>query len=224
MARRGGSSADSTLVLLAHRDKMRFSVKVEGEQFKAEVTLTYDPGSGELLAATVAEFEGDTSSVLAVAISFMDELSDPDLDENDLEDLLLSEIASRFPASNSQGATGPAAATAQDAKQVDQLARGLASGLVRDKRLALDALDQAYLEANPQSLWPILDGLVAACQDARRDENLIAAYQWLLATHLELIRYRTERGWTWADKMLDEYQDRISEIAKSDQLSPGDLF
>jgi len=24
--------------------------------------------------------------------------------------------------------------------------------------------------------------------------------------------------------MLDEYQDRISEIAKSDQLSPGDLF
>jgi len=154
----------------------------------------------------------------------MDELSDPDLDENDLEDLLLSEIASRFPASNSQGATGPAAATAQDAKQVDQLARGLASGLVRDKRLALDALDQAYLEANPQSLWPILDGLVAACQDARRDENLIAAYQWLLANQLELIRYRTERGWTWADKMLDEYQDRISEIAKSDQLSPVICF
>ena len=29
--------ADSTLVLLAHRDKMRFSVKVEGEHFKAEV-------------------------------------------------------------------------------------------------------------------------------------------------------------------------------------------
>ena len=107
-------AADSTLVLLAHRDKMRFSVKVEGEHFKAEVALTYDPGSGELLAATVAEFEGDTSSVLAVAISLMDELSDPDLDENDLEDLLLSEIASRFPASNSQGATGPAAATAQD--------------------------------------------------------------------------------------------------------------
>jgi len=24
---------------------MRFSVKVEGEQFKAEVTLTYDPGA-----------------------------------------------------------------------------------------------------------------------------------------------------------------------------------
>ena len=218
-------AADSTLVLLAHRDKMRFSVKVEGEHFKAEVALTYDPGSGELLAATVAEFEGDTSSVLAVAISLMDELSDPDLDENDLEDLLLSKIASRFPAANSQGATGPAAATAQDTKQVDQLARGLASGLARDKRLALDALDQAYLEANPQSLWPILDGLVAACQDAaHRDENLIAAYQWLLANQLELIRYRTERGWTWADKMLDEYQDRISAIAKSDHLSPGDLF
>jgi hypothetical protein len=30
-------AADSTLVLLAHRDKMRFSVKVEGEHFKAEV-------------------------------------------------------------------------------------------------------------------------------------------------------------------------------------------
>jgi len=27
-----------------------------------------------------------------------------------------------------------------------------------------------------------------------------------------------------ADKMLDEYQDRISEIAKSDHLSPGDRF
>ena len=218
-------AADSTLVLLAHQDKMRFSIKVEGEHFKAEVALTYDPESGELLAATVAEFEGDTSSVLAVAISLMDELSDPDLDENDLEDLLLSEIASRFPASNSKGAAGPAAATAQDAKQVDQLARGLVSGLARDKRLVLDAMDQAYLEANPQSLWPILDGLVAAFQDAeRREENLIAAYQWLLANQLELIRYRTERGWTWADKMLDEYQDRISEIAKSDHLSPGDLF
>jgi hypothetical protein len=108
--KRWHGTADSTLVLLAHRDKMRFSVKVEGEHFKAEVALTYDPGSGELLAATVAEFEGDTSSVLAVAISLMDELSDPDLDENDLEDLLLSKIASRFPASNSQGVTGPAAA------------------------------------------------------------------------------------------------------------------
>jgi hypothetical protein len=36
-------AADSTLVLLAHRDKLRFSVKVEGEHFKAEVALTYDP-------------------------------------------------------------------------------------------------------------------------------------------------------------------------------------
>ena len=86
-------AADSTLVLLAHRDKMRFSVKVEGEHFKAEVALTYDPGSGELLAATVAEFEGDTSSVLAVAISLMDELSDADLDEN-------SAVQNRVPVSS----------------------------------------------------------------------------------------------------------------------------
>jgi len=59
----------------------------------------------------------------------MDELSDPDLDENDLEDLLLSESRPGFPASNSQGATGPAAATAQDAKQDSISLHGSASGL-----------------------------------------------------------------------------------------------
>lgn len=216
---------DSTLVLLASPDKMRFSVRIEGNHFKTEVALTYDPEIGDLVAATVAQFEGDTGAALAAAISFMDELSDPDLDQNDLEDLLLSAIASGSPASNSKGATGPADATAQDARQVDQLARGLVSGLARDERFALDAMGQAYLQASPQSLWPILDGLVAAFQDAaRRDENLVAAYQWLLANQLELIRYRTERGWTWADKMLDEYQERIAEIAKSDRLSQEDWF
>jgi len=102
---------------------------------------------------------------------------------------------------------------------------GVVAALKREDRFALDAKGHAYLQAAPQSLWPILDGLVAARQDAApRDENLIAAYQWLLANQLELIRYRTERGWTWADKMLDEYQDRISEIARSGRLAHDDLF
>jgi hypothetical protein len=89
---------------------------------------------------------------------------------------------------------------------------------------ALDAADMAWMEAQPQSLWPLLDAAVAASTARQRDEELVNACRWLLANQLELIRYRLERGHDWACAMLDAYQEKLIALAQANTLPEADWF
>ena len=74
---------------------------------------------------------------------------------------------------------------------------------------SLETANHAWLESQPQSLWPLLDATVAASAARKRDEALLTAGRWLLANQLELIRYKLERGHDWAREMLDAYQEKL---------------
>jgi len=221
------------LELLAQPEKERFVIRVEGEKFKTEVSVAYEPELGDLIAAWVIFFEGNAEAFLAAASTFnyrlLDGLRDldPKLNDIGINPVLPTKNKSQFPATKWDGAVEPTEVTDQDIEWVIQLTTTVAAGLNQGELMMPEPRAQVYLGAKPQFLWTILEGFLTACdpiEAEEQDENLKAAYQILLVNQLELIRYRSERGWAWADEMLADYQRLVIELAKGGKLSIENLF
>lgn len=156
-----------------------------------------------LHTATVEQFSGDIPAALAVAAAW----SDSETAEDETPDDVI--------------APPP---TPADTKQAKALTRAVARELRRHGTPSLDGAGTAWMEERPQSLWPLLDAAVAAGTAHERDEALVVACRWLLANQLELIRYRLERGHDWARAMLDAYQEKLVELARTNTLAEADWF
>jgi hypothetical protein len=104
------------------------------------------------------------------------------------------------------------------------MTRALATAMRRHNSLSLGAVDQAWLEGQPQALFALLDTAVAASTAKRRDEELITACRWLLANQLELIRYKHERDYDLASAVLNAYQENLIELARTGRLQNEDWF
>ena len=65
--------------------------------------------------------------------------------------------------------------TAADTRQVKALIRAVATELRRHGTPSFNAVSNAWLENQPQSLWPLLNAAVAASTTHRRDERMITA-------------------------------------------------
>jgi hypothetical protein len=114
--------------------------------------------------------------------------------------------------------------TPADTKRVNALTHAVATAMRRQNSPSLGAVDQAWLEGRPQTLLSLLDTTVAASTAERRDEDLVAACLWLLANHLELIRYKLERDYDWASVVLDAYQENLIVLARAQTLRSEDWF
>jgi hypothetical protein len=114
--------------------------------------------------------------------------------------------------------------TAEDTRRAKAMVRTVAAALRQRGAPSLDAVDTAWLEDRPQSLWPLLDAAVAASAARRRNEAEITACRWLLANQLELIRYRLERGHDPAQAMLDAYQEKLIALIQTRTLTGQDWF
>jgi hypothetical protein len=114
--------------------------------------------------------------------------------------------------------------TPEDARRVKALTRAAAMAMRRDSSPTLGAVDQAWLEGQPQTLLLLLDTAVAASTAKRRDEELITACRWLLANQLELIRYKHERDYDWASVLLNAYQENLIVLARTQTLRNEDWF
>lgn len=112
--------------------------------------------------------------------------------------------------------------TAADIRRTKALVRAVATELRQSGAPSLETASHAWLESQPQSLWPLLDATVAGSTARKRDDALITAGRWLLANQLELIRYQLERGHDWAREMLDAYQEKL--IALAQALPEQDWF
>jgi len=114
--------------------------------------------------------------------------------------------------------------TPADTRRVKALTRSVATAMRRYNSLSLDAVDQAWLEGQPQTLLSLLDIAVAASTAERRDEELVTACRWLLANQLELIRYKLERDYDRAGVVLDAYQEKLIVLARAQTLQNEDWF
>jgi hypothetical protein len=114
--------------------------------------------------------------------------------------------------------------TPQDTRRVKALTRAAAMAMRRHSSPTLGAVDQAWLEGQPQTLLSLLDTAVAASTAKRRDEELVTACRWLLANQLELIRYKQERDYDWAGVLLNAYQENLIVLARTRTLRNEDWF
>lgn len=214
-----------TLRLTASPSENTFALHVTHADFAAEVTVTYDIDLSELDSGRIQRFRGDIAKAIEAARFWVDELTELDLDDLDLDDAeidrMLQDGGSADPEDSPEE---PPEDTPQDGREVRRMAHHLSDQAGDDGSPALDEEDRVWLENTPQSLWPILEGAVAAASAKERDDNLVAAYLMLLNEQLELIRYRSERGREWADDMLADYQDRLIQLAAEKTLEHHDLF
>ena len=114
--------------------------------------------------------------------------------------------------------------TPADTRRIKALTRAMATAMRLHNSPSLGAVDQAWLEGQPQALLSLLDTAVAASTAERRDEELVTACRWLLANQLELIRYKLERDYDWASVVLDAYQENLIVLARAQTLQSEDWF
>ncbi|MGE0221791.1 MAG: hypothetical protein AB7S57_00920 [Acetobacteraceae bacterium] len=220
---------DSWATIAATQDKWTFDVTLEDPVFTAHVTVSYAPEQEEANARRVESFTGDRRRARKRASEWCDEVDD---DMEELMEVLMglgkvldeADDADGLPVFDDDDPGEPPPATPADATMIQRIARSLAQALRSEGAPVMSPDDEAWFEATPQSIWPILDSLVAACSAPRRDEPLITAYRFLLGQQLEFIRYRIDSGWDWAKRMAAEYQQRLIAMAESRSIPQEDWF
>jgi len=221
-----------TLRLTAQPVANSFSLGVTHADFTADLSLTYDIDLAELDSARITHFQGSVTTAIAGARFWVEELTDYDLDDLDLDEAELEEMLADIASDDSADAPDdsadapdePPEPTSEDRRQVQRMARALSRLVRNNEPPELPERDQDWLEATPQSLWPLLGGAVDAASAKPRDAKLFAAWLALLNHQLELIRYRSDRGRQWAIDMLDEFQENLKDIAEQQAIGHEDLF
>lgn len=217
------------VVITAEPGTGALTIRMTHATFEAEIAATYDLDEATMAEARVVSFDGDHAKARKLAEDWADEIDDFDLDEDLGADLMqLLETVLPDGEETDEPEVGedqaPPPPTAEDAAFV----RAVAARLMREMKRREPNLmslsdDMMALEANPQSLWPILDGLIEACLSPRRDVNALEAWRLLFLSQLTAIRYRIDRGWSWARAMADDCIDRLIEIGKEGRVAPEDF-
>jgi hypothetical protein len=196
-------------------------------RFSAKIAARYDVATATALDARIVSITGDREKARKLAGKWSEDIAMFDFDDdadivNDALAALLSDEASPFDDQTDPGEPPPA--SSEDKAMVDVLASALAREMRRKNPDMLSHQDSLLgLEQCPQTLWPILSGMVEACTAGKRDDSLIDAWRFLLESQLTLIRYRIDRGWTWAARMAEEYQRKLIEIGHEGRLSTEDF-
>ncbi|HUB46446.1 MAG TPA: hypothetical protein VMB73_15805 [Acetobacteraceae bacterium] len=201
-----------------------FRLELSHADFATNVSVTYDVDGGIMQSGRIEQFHGEVAAVAAAAAHWIDEVAESDLDEFDEMDLagMLTGLGSDE--DEEEESTDPDQVTEDDRRAVRGMVKHLRKQIGGADRPELTEEDRDWLESEPQSLWPILDGAIAAATAKKRDDKLMAAWHLLLGEQLTLIRYRAERGRDWADRMLDDYQDRLIRVAGEKTLTHEDLL
>ncbi len=102
----------------------------------------------------------------------------------------------------------------QHKQRIASIAKSAAAALRQQRGLEVSDEDRDFIEATPESVWPLLDQLIGELKKDERDEALVEALAILFRMQLEFIRYRIERGRDWAARLSDEVQERLMELAR----------
>ena len=210
----------STLNIEALRTWTQFRVSIVHPDFEATVEGTWSFEKETLEPAKVTALTGDLEDVEMGIEMLIQDLEGPiddeefagfmeSLDDDDEEVPLIGDDP-----------TEPPEATGTDRSRVKAIARRIA----RDKDSEINVEDRGWLEQTPQSLSVITDGLIEVTSAAVRNDAMVLAYQVMLALALEFVRYRQDRGWDWANDMLDAFQQRLVAVGNDETIPRDDWF
>ncbi len=88
----------------------------------------------------------------------------------------------------------------------DEHARRIARAIAKGRAPPLNAELERYCESSPQEIFTALAGAARHMPPAGNDEGLAIGYLFLLQRLLEHLRYRTDRGYADAPKLIAEFQ------------------
>ncbi len=163
---------------------------------------------------------GDDETLESAAAAMSEEIQDGDLDDEEFADFLAGiedDDDEEFQLIGDDP-TEPPAATALDRNRIKSIAKRIA----RRPEADVNVEDRGWLEQTPQVLPVITDLLVDASRTPERDEPLMIAYQTLLEMQLAFVRYRQDRGWDWANEMLETFLRRLVALGKDDTIPRED--
>jgi hypothetical protein len=205
----------------ALRTWTQFRVAFSHPAFSASVEGTWSFETEDLKRTKVGR-TGDRDTIEEAVTAMIDEIEGDGLDHEEFADFMagLDDDDDEDVALIGDDPTEPPEATALDRGRVKAIAKRIARNAGAD----LSVEDHGWLEQTPQTLPVIVDMLVGAAGAAKRDEPLIVAYQVLLALQLEFVRYRQDRGWDWANDMIDAFQQRLIVLGQTAKVPREDWF
>ena len=202
------SQRNGVRLTLIHRN---FSATVEGVwQFQRET----------LRAPKVVDRKGTTKAIMKAAESLMDQLLAQAIPSDQELEGLFAALAEDDSYSDDDLLEEPPPADLNDRARLKRIV----DERTRKPQSAWRAEDRAWIELTPQILPVLTEMTVQAMAATPRVENRIAACLSLLTLELEFIRYRLERGWDWANRMLHDYQQRLIDLGHEEALDQQDWF
>jgi hypothetical protein len=217
------ADATCTLRIEALRPLTSFRIAIAHPSFSATVEGTWSFENEELSKVRFNR-TGDPETIESAVDAMIDALDGEGLDDDEFADFLETigdddDDDDEVPLIGDDP-TEPPPPTALDRNRLKTIAKRVARH--RDTEISIE--DRGWLEQTPQLLPVVTDSLITAASAAKRDQALVLAYQTLLASQLEFVRYRQDRGWDWADDMLDAFQQRLLAVGKADLIPREDWF
>ncbi len=197
-------------VTLTHRN---FSAAIEGAwQFQREA----------LRSPRVADRRGTSRAIIKAAEALMDEMFVPFIPSDQELEGLLAALADDREDRHSDGHNPeePPPADLNDRARLKKIV----DERTRKPQSELRADDRSWLELTPQILPVLTEMTVQSMAAIPRPEGRVAACLNLLTQELEFVRYRLERGWDWASRMLEDYQQRLIDLGHEEALDQQDWF
>jgi hypothetical protein len=207
------ADGDCTVQLEALRALTRFRVGLKHPAFSATVEGTWSFDNEELRQVKFTR-NGDPQMIETAVEAMIEAVDDRDPDDEEFADFLAGVEDDEEVPMIGDDPTEPPEATALDRSRLKAIAKRVA----RHRESEVSPEDRGWLEETPQILPVITEALITAASAPKPDSDLVLAYHLLLALELEFVRYRQDRGWDWADDMLNAFQRRLVEVAKADTI------
>ncbi len=213
---------ECTVRLEALKTWTTFRVRFSGDGFDTAIEGAWSFEREELRPAAVVARAGKAELIESAADNLMDELAGLDLSDEEAENMMeLLEDDSPAPLIGDDPKEPPPP-TGLERNRVKAIAKRMAR--MPEPEIGLE--DRSWLEQTPQTLPVITENLIAAAAEPEgaRDDRLVTAYLRMLPLQLELVRYRHDRGWAWATRMLDDYQQRLIAVGEAKTIPNEDWF
>src|SRR5260370_32451779 len=101
----------------------------------------------------------------------------------------------------------------------DQYARSIAAAIAKGRPPALTPELDQYLESSPHEVFVAFEGVARHMPPGGNDETLALGYLFLLQQLLEHLRYRTDRGYADAARLIADFQ---ADVAARVEAGPFD--
>jgi hypothetical protein len=100
----------------------------------------------------------------------------------------------------------------------DQHARSIAVAVAKGRRPALTPDLDLYFESSPHEIFTALEGVARHMPPAGKDETLAFGYLFLLQGLLEHLRYRSDRGYPDAVRLIADFQAEVAARVEAEEI------